>query len=51
MLPNISTEHILEVLHEFYHLNSGDDSTQSIILAIGAEICDVSEDTLLEHLE
>lgn len=41
---------VIPVIKEFFLANSGDEDTQSLILAIGADILDVSDDTMLEMI-
>lgn len=41
-------EDVVNVIRSFLLVNRGDIGTQDIILAIGAELLDVSEDTMIE---
>lgn len=51
MPETISSEHTLSVLHSFYKQNAGDEATTDIILNIGVELLDVSQDELLDEFE
>ena len=44
----IAPEDVIEVVKSFLSCNDGDEATESLILAIGAELLDVSVDTLYE---
>lgn len=39
---------VVRVLEAFYEINEGDEATTDMILAIGCEILDVSQDKMLE---
>ncbi len=39
---------VIRVLEAFYEVNEGDEATTDMILAIGCEILDVSQDKMLE---
>lgn len=39
---------VIRVLEAFYEINEGDEATTDMILAIGCEILDVSQDKMLE---
>ena len=41
-------EDVVNVCQSFLIVNRGDESTEALILAIGAELLDVSEDTMME---
>jgi hypothetical protein len=45
----IMQEDAIEVIKSFLSCNRGDEATEYLILAIGAELLDVSVDTLLEE--
>ena len=44
----IVPEDIIEVVKSFISCNDGDESTECLILAIGAEILDISVDAMSE---
>ena len=44
----IMPEDVIEVVKSFLSCNEGDEATESLILAIGAELLDVSVDTMCE---
>ena len=44
----IFPEDVLNVIESFLECNAGDEATINLILAIGAELLDVSVDTLAE---
>lgn len=46
----VPEEQIFSVIREFYKNNEGDESTTDLILAIGAELLNLSKDQLLEEL-
>lgn len=43
----IMPEDVIEVIKSFLACNDGDEATEDLILAIGAELLDVSTDTIL----
>lgn len=43
----IAPEDVIEVVKSFIACNDGDEATEDLILAIGAELLDVSIDTML----
>lgn len=47
----IFPEDVTEVIGSFLRRNKGDDATEALILSIGAELLDVSQDKLLEMLD
>ena len=47
----IAPEDVIEVIKSFLSCNEGDESTECLILSIGAELLDVSVDTMLEMIE
>ena len=47
----IVPEDVIEVVKSFLSYNEGDEATESLILTIGAELLDVSVDTMLEMIE
>lgn len=47
----VSSEDIIEVIKNFLSYNEGDEATEDLILAIGAEMLGVSSDKLLEIME
>ena len=46
----IVPEDVIVVIKSFLDCNDGDEATESLILAIGAELLDVSVDTLVEMI-
>lgn len=48
MLQAIEGEHIVATIKSFCEVNEGDENTQSLLVAVGAEILDVSEDRFQE---
>lgn len=46
----IFPEDVANVIQSFYLCNEGDDATVDLILAIGAELLDISSDTMLEMI-
>lgn len=47
----IVTEDVIEVIKSFLSCNEGDEATEHLILSIGAEMLDVSVDTMLEMIK
>lgn len=47
----IFPEDVVRVVESFLMCNEGDEATESLILAIGAELLDVSPDTMYEMYE
>lgn len=47
----IEPVNVVEVVKSFLACNDGDEATQCLILAIGAELLDVSEDKFIEMIE
>lgn len=47
----ITPEDVVTVMKSFLACNEGDESTECLILSIGAELLDVSEETLIEIIE
>ena len=47
----IEVEDVVEVVKSFLSCNDGDEATETIILSMGAELLDVSVDTLLEMIK
>lgn len=47
----IMPENVVEVIKSFLACNEGDEATECLILSIGAELLDVSEETLMEMIE
>lgn len=43
-------EDVDNVIKSFIIVNDGDDATESLILAIGAELLDISVDTMAERI-
>lgn len=41
-------EDVVNVIQSFLLINQGDTATQDLIIAIGAQLLDVSEDTMIE---
>lgn len=46
----IEKERIIATIRSFYDMNDGDEATQTLLVAIGAEILDCSEDNFLEMM-
>ena len=46
----IFPEDVDSVIRYFIDVNKGDEATETLILAIGAELLDVSSDTMLERI-
>ena len=46
----IFPEDVDNVIRSFIDVNKGDEATEALILAIGAELLDVSSDTMLERI-
>lgn len=46
----IFPDDVMGIIKNFMDCNAGDEATKNIILAIGAEILDISVDTLLEYV-
>lgn len=44
-------EDVVEVIKSFLSYNKGDEPTELLILSMGAELLDVSIDTLLEMIK
>jgi hypothetical protein len=47
----IFPEDIDNVIQSFMSYNEGDEATQNLILAIGAELLDISVDTMVERIQ
>lgn len=51
-IPNlIETGHVINVISNYIDANAGDDDTTDILVSMGADILDVSEDRFLKLLE
>lgn len=48
MTHTLTGAEVLSVLKHFMAANEGDEATESLIISIGAEILDVSQDRMLE---
>ena len=46
----VSEEHILTAIKQFYKENKGNEPATDLILAIGAELLDKSQDKILEQM-
>ena len=46
----ILPEDVDNVIQSFILVNNGDEATESLILAIGAELLDISSDTMAERI-
>ena len=42
---------VIAVIKSFLECNEGDESTECLILSIGAELLDISEETLMQMIE
>lgn len=51
MKTMIMPEDVIAVMKSFLAYKEGDESTECMILSIGAELLDVSEETLIEMIE
>ena len=51
MTHSLTGAEVLCVLKHFMAANEGDEATESLIISIGAEILDVSQDRILELLD
>ena len=47
----IMPEDVVAVMKSFLAYNDGDEATECLILAIGAELLDVSEEALIEMIQ
>ena len=47
----IETEDVIEVVKSFLSCNDGDEASELLILSMGAELLDVSVDTLLDMIK
>ena len=47
----IMPEDVVEVMKSFLAYNEGDEATECLILSIGAELLDVTEETLMKMIE
>ena len=47
----VSSEDVITVITAFLSCNEGDEATECLILEIGAELLDISVDTMLEMCE
>lgn len=47
----VASEDIIKVIKNFLSYNDGDEITEDLILAIGAEMLGISDDRLLEIIE
>ena len=43
-------EDVDNVIQSFILVNNGDEATENLILAIGAELLDISVDTMMERI-
>ena len=46
----IEKERIIATIRSFCDMNDGDETTQTLLIAVGAEILDCSEDNFLEMM-
>jgi hypothetical protein len=46
----IEPEDVIAVIKSFYDINKGDEATTNLILAIGAELLDISSNTMMEKI-
>lgn len=42
---------VVNVVRSFLSINDGDESTERLILSIGCELLDISEDEIIEMLD
>lgn len=47
----IFPEDVDNVIQSFMLVNNGDEATQNLILSIGAELLDISPDTMYERIK
>lgn len=47
----LEPDDVVAVISSFLTCNEGDDATQGLILSIGCELLDVSEDMLLDMID
>ena len=47
----LTLEDVLVVMKSFLDCKDGDEATKCIVLSIGAELLDVSEETLMEMIK
>lgn len=47
----ITPEDVVAVVKSFLTCNEGDETTECLMLSIGAELLDVSEETLIEMID
>ena len=47
----IFPEDVDNVIQSFVLANDGDEATESLVLAIGAELLDISSDTMYERIK
>ena len=50
MRPIIFPEDVDNVIQYFILVNNGDEATENLIFAIGAELLDISVDTMAERI-
>lgn len=46
----IFPEDVDNVIRSFVNINNGDEATEALILAIGAELLDISSDTMVARI-
>lgn len=51
MIKSVDTLDVIKTIKVFYRFNEGDEATTNLILGIGAELLNVSEDTMLELIK
>lgn len=47
----VVAEDVVETIKSFLSYNEGDETTEELILSIGAEMLDISIDTMLEMIK
>jgi hypothetical protein len=47
----LEPEDVVVVIKSFLDCNAGDEATECLILSIGAELLDISEETLIQMIE
>jgi hypothetical protein len=47
----IEPEDVVAVIKSFLDYNAGDEATECLILSIGTELLDISEETLMQMIE
>lgn len=51
MIYTLDAFDVITVIKSFFNANEGDESTEDIILAIGAELLNISADAMYEAID